>query len=271
MPTNTKMNKQLQDKRDTRKIIVLSAVAAVLLIAVIGLGAVTLPLMFAGPGATPVPTPSSVVATPVPTTTPQGSNEQELAQIQTIMLTSDRFDPQSGPLEFYYVISSSARTEVAVVDMSGNAMRTLWQTAQVDAGQHDITWDGVAQDGALIAAGEYLIRVQAFDGENRLLDVMTAKIEVVYGATPTPEPTQTPQPTQTPEPTATPTPSPSPSATPEPTPSATPEPTLAPEPTPEQTLAPEPTPEPTPQPTPDATLPPENTPEPTPVGDDAVG
>lgn len=254
MPTNTKMNKQMQDRKDNRKIAVLSIVATVLLILIIALGSMTLPLMFAGPGATPGPTPTvappDVAQSPTPETQPPTG---EMARVESIGLPSELYDPQTmGSLEITYSVSANTRAEVAIVDITSNVIRTVWPAAPVEKGEHVLTWDGTAEDGNLIAPGEYLVRVQALDDTGRALDTMTHKIIVTLGATPTPEPSAAPtqEPTQTPEPT--PTPTPEPTKTPEATPSPTPEPTQE----------PTPTPEPTPEPLP--TVPPEEIPTPPP-------
>jgi hypothetical protein len=91
--------------------------------------------------------------------------------------TSDLDDLASGPPHFgiatsfpnpfgiettiRYVLSEAAEVTVQVYDASGRLVRVLTERSFVDAGIHQVVWDGTDEIGQRVRSGVYFCRVQA--------------------------------------------------------------------------------------------------------------
>lgn len=67
------------------------------------------------------------------------------------------FNPQTG---ISYKLEASAQTEVSVYNLKGQKVRTL-QNGASQPGEHNLSWDGRDDQGRDLAAGIYLIRLDA--------------------------------------------------------------------------------------------------------------
>jgi len=56
--------------------------------------------------------------------------------------------------------SGGANVELAIYDLTGRKVRSL-HSGQLDAGTHDVAWDGTADDGASVSSGVYFYHLNA--------------------------------------------------------------------------------------------------------------
>jgi flagellar hook assembly protein FlgD len=73
---------------------------------------------------------------------------------------------------FSFSLPSSNHVEVRVYDVAGRVVNTL-HTGYLDAGKHDMAWDGFAH-GELVPSGLYFIRMQA---DNLVLQAKAVKLD----------------------------------------------------------------------------------------------
>jgi len=71
-------------------------------------------------------------------------------------------NPSAGALSFVLELPTAGRAEVEVFDLAGRRM-AVTQHGWLAAGRHALPWDGRGADGAPVAPGVYLARVQAGD------------------------------------------------------------------------------------------------------------
>lgn len=69
--------------------------------------------------------------------------------------------------------SGTAQTEVALFDIQGRRVRTLWK-GPMRSGPQDLIWDGRSQSGRAMPSGVYLARVDV-NGENKSVKLTLAK------------------------------------------------------------------------------------------------
>lgn len=60
-----------------------------------------------------------------------------------------------------YELSEAATTSAGVYDEEGRLVRTLWSAKEETAGSHSAVWDGLDDDGRLMADGNYYINVMS--------------------------------------------------------------------------------------------------------------
>lgn len=117
------------------------------------------------------------------------SNEylENLLTMQTLNLTAlglsfigkdvevagDTFETAGGTdVEMSYDMPRTATSgTLTIKDESGNTVFT--QTAELTAGRHNFTWNGLNQSGNPVPAGKYTVDVSALDSENISLNVTT--------------------------------------------------------------------------------------------------
>jgi flagellar basal-body rod modification protein FlgD len=68
----------------------------------------------------------------------------------------------SSPATLRYSLPSAATATIQVSDLQGNSVRTL-QLGPQPAGQGQLTFDGLGDDGRLLPSGRYLYKVVATD------------------------------------------------------------------------------------------------------------
>lgn len=87
------------------------------------------------------------------------------SQATTLSLAAARPSPFSERTELGFTLPRAGRVSLAVFDISGRRVRTLAQGMRA-AGAHRVAWDGRDQRGARVAAGAYVVRLEA-GGERR--------------------------------------------------------------------------------------------------------
>jgi plastocyanin len=60
-----------------------------------------------------------------------------------------------------YTLPEAARVRLSVFDAAGRRLRVLSEGAAQDAGRQETTWDGLGDDGRAVAAGVYVVTVEA--------------------------------------------------------------------------------------------------------------
>ena len=63
---------------------------------------------------------------------------------------------------------------LAVHDLSGRLIRTLWQ-GTLQAGRHAVVWDGLDERGQRSPSGTYLVRLVGADGAQRAVKITLSK------------------------------------------------------------------------------------------------
>ncbi|GAB5537289.1 MAG: hypothetical protein Rubg2KO_35380 [Rubricoccaceae bacterium] len=69
-------------------------------------------------------------------------------------------NPSSGLVTVPYTLSEAGETRLEVLDVLGRSVRVLHEGPQ-DAGDHALPWDGLDATGRPVAAGTYLLRLEA--------------------------------------------------------------------------------------------------------------
>jgi hypothetical protein len=75
-------------------------------------------------------------------------------------LSASRPNPFRGSTSLQLEMPSTSHASIRVYDVSGRLVRTLVDGG-LDAGIHEIGWDGRDTNGQLVASGVYLVRMQA--------------------------------------------------------------------------------------------------------------
>jgi plastocyanin len=60
-----------------------------------------------------------------------------------------------------YTLPAAAGVRMSVFDAAGRRLRVLSDGAAQDAGRHEMTWDGLGDDGRAAAAGVYMLTIDA--------------------------------------------------------------------------------------------------------------
>lgn len=61
------------------------------------------------------------------------------------------------------LVTSTERIRAAVYSLDGRRVRGLYD-ARLEAGAHDLAWDGTDDSGRRVVAGTYLVRVEGESG-----------------------------------------------------------------------------------------------------------
>lgn len=72
-------------------------------------------------------------------------------------------NPFNPATRLSFTLARADQATLRVYDLAGRLVRTLLADAPLDAGRHDVTWDGTDDRGRTVAAGVYLYRLQAGD------------------------------------------------------------------------------------------------------------
>lgn len=78
-------------------------------------------------------------------------------QLNKLLVYPNPFNPQTG---ISYKLQTAIHTEVSVYNLKGQKVRTLY-SGSASGGDHNLTWNGKDDQGRDLAAGIYLIRLQA--------------------------------------------------------------------------------------------------------------
>ena len=70
-------------------------------------------------------------------------------------------NPFNPTTRLAFTLASDAQATLKVYDLAGRLVKTLLAEAPLEAGRHDVTWDGKDDRGRAVAAGVYLYRLQA--------------------------------------------------------------------------------------------------------------
>lgn len=99
---------------------------------------------------------------------------------KTVEVISDEMMLDSGTSTLSYGLDHNAETTiVTIVDQNGNTVRTV--NGETAAGRHEFTWDGLDDDGNLMADGVYGFSVVAVDGDDETVETVAASLGRVTG------------------------------------------------------------------------------------------
>ncbi len=87
---------------------------------------------------------------------------------------------ETGSAAARYALDSPAKVSIGVYDEAGKLVRTL-DAGVVEAGEHDLVWDGLGSDGQRCAAGTYRFQVIATGLDGQQLPVTTYSLGTVSG------------------------------------------------------------------------------------------
>ncbi|WP_080241344.1 PA14 domain-containing protein [Spirosoma rigui] len=73
--------------------------------------------------------------------------------------TENRTTLSSDVVSFSFTLPASARTSAGVYAKDSTLLRTLWSGVSYPAGTHQQTWDGLDDEGRLVADGSYTVQV----------------------------------------------------------------------------------------------------------------
>lgn len=80
------------------------------------------------------------------------------ALVDRFALTMRGSNPCRGPVELSLALPRSGKVEVSVFDVAG---RRVWSDVRsLEAGMHELTWDGSRQDGSRVAPGVFLVKAR---------------------------------------------------------------------------------------------------------------
>lgn len=97
-----------------------------------------------------------------------------------VQTTGNAFPYSGSPVQLGYTLDAPARvTEVAILDKDNKVVRKISGTTT--AGSQTITWDGLDQSGAPVAAGNYKIAVGAIDADGKSINTSTTVTGRVTG------------------------------------------------------------------------------------------
>jgi hypothetical protein len=98
---------------------------------------------------------------------------------ETLLIPNDYFISQNYPNPFNpstlidYALVSDARIEIAIYNIYGNKIKTLFSGAQ-ESGFHTIYWDGTNNNGLQVSSGIYLVNLNV---NNKVLSKKMVKIK----------------------------------------------------------------------------------------------
>jgi hypothetical protein len=70
-------------------------------------------------------------------------------------------NPFNPTTRLAFTLASDAQATLRVYDLAGRLVKSLLADAPLEAGRHNVTWDGTDDRGRAVAAGVYLYRLQA--------------------------------------------------------------------------------------------------------------
>lgn len=113
----------------------------------------------------------------IPIPTAQSSN----IKISKASVFPIGFNPLLAETKITYRISAKAKMEIKIIDGSGVKVRGLMTDETIDAGEHNITWDGAGDEGDVVSPGEYSFKITAKNPvSGEIADVKSGTINVVY-------------------------------------------------------------------------------------------
>ena len=71
--------------------------------------------------------------------------------------------PSRGPVASAFTLAQASGVRLSVLDVAGRHVRTLLGGESFSAGRHAVSWDGRDDEGRLVPAGLYLLRLVAAD------------------------------------------------------------------------------------------------------------
>lgn len=84
----------------------------------------------------------------------------------------DSFQYAGGAVEIGYTLEGAARTtDIAILDKDNKVVRKV--SGKTTAGAQRLTWDGLDQNGAKLAAGTYKVAVGAIDADGKSVTTST--------------------------------------------------------------------------------------------------
>jgi len=69
-------------------------------------------------------------------------------------------DPSQASTRLRFGLSQRTQVSLAIYDITGRRVRTLLNSTAMDAGEHEIAWDGRADSGTRVANGLYFFRIE---------------------------------------------------------------------------------------------------------------
>lgn len=76
----------------------------------------------------------------------------------------------------------AARVDVTIKNSEGDVVRTI-EMGALDEGEHDVSWDGLADDGTPAPDGDYTFEVTAYDSNEEDISAVEEVVHTVEGVT----------------------------------------------------------------------------------------
>ncbi len=108
-----------------------------------------------------------------------GGDRADMSYIgRTVEVVSDQVGVKNGQLNATYTIPEGASTvQMMLLDSQGNLVHSF--DADMSAGTHDLSWNGVKADGSTVADGSYTLAVDARDANGETLDTSVSTLSKV--------------------------------------------------------------------------------------------
>jgi flagellar hook assembly protein FlgD len=86
--------------------------------------------------------------------------EPQIGKVNSLEMRAPWPSPAQGDAHITFALPRAGTVELAVRDIQGRMVRSL-VSGPLDAGRHDLTWDGSDASGRRCAAGLYLLDLHA--------------------------------------------------------------------------------------------------------------
>lgn len=89
--------------------------------------------------------------------------EEEPVDVDRPFLSAEPIEGQNGML-LSFTLEHSGQVSAAIYDLGGKMVRTLLEGVSLEAGSHEVVWDGLDRDGDVMPQGEYTLKLLQGDG-----------------------------------------------------------------------------------------------------------
>jgi flagellar hook assembly protein FlgD len=89
------------------------------------------------------------------------------------------FDHTSENTHIKFMLAEDAYVSIKVYDMAGSLVRTLKSDAHYSLGDAMATWDGLTDNGTMVATGVYLVHVEAKGASSGTMASSVVKVAIV--------------------------------------------------------------------------------------------
>jgi len=98
----------------------------------------------------------------MPDSTSTGINDVQTNNASAYKLIGNYPNPFNPSTTIEFTIPSSQKTSVAIYDILGREIRTLYNK-QLNGGSHSVVWDGKDNTGSIVNSGIYIYRIKTAD------------------------------------------------------------------------------------------------------------